>query len=1067
MFIQKKEMRFGGHNMKKLFILIGILMIGLTLTACDHSSVKKVAPVFTSATIEGSNPYDGNELKTYYMAKKTDLRVKIELVNNSNFPITAIVVNGIHYSSSRFTDDSTNSVLYFNVDTGTSLGETIYSIDEINYLDGSNSKTVFISDNNEFKVYVYKDIPIVERENYSLNRSSISIDFNITDIDLVIISGSLTAELYSGDLKVSEQVISTGQTNVEFTDLLANKQYDVKVIADYNLDNLDGVVNNVVLYSGPFLTLPNALPSAVISNFNVSSNNVTFDVIYNDEDLVTDFGGLSVVVYQDDVIIREMIINGTVKDVSFEGLLNDSEYTLRVISNYDLRDGLGVVNGNVLSERVFRTLPRIVPEPLIYNLNIEENRISFNLEIDDPTNIIDKSTLVAKLYVDDVLVKQASVFEYSVNLELFDIFSNYEFTIEIEASYDLNDGTGIRENQIIYSEVINTLQNVAPSVEVSNITITQGYVTIDLRVSDINQTLKSSLEVILYENDEIVKIIPFEVEDESIVLEYLVKNSEVYSIDIVADYNLRDDGGTIENSILFRSVLLSLEPKKPAAELLNIETTNDSIMLDVKYMDIDDTSNLDNIKISLYLDGVKIDEQLINIGMNTVEFTGLLSNSAYEIVVSADYNLDDSAGMQYEQVLISNMIITLEKLIPTAVIKNEVSDYDSITFDVIIFDLDSTNVGNSKAVLYQDGIQTTSTIDLTVGVNNDKTFTGLLSDTDYTIEIITDYDLNDNMGVITSEALDNTSIATIEYMTPIATISNDETLATSIVFDVYVEDDDDKSIGNTIVVLYKDNMAISDEITLVDGDNLGLTYNGLLPNNEYEIKIITDYNLLDRTGLQNDVEIESKIFTTTPYALPVTTATDVVITHESVMFMFDYEDIDSVLVDGSFKVSVWTDGNMLFEKNMLSNIISFDISSMIADVDFTIRITADYDLLDGFELIEDGVIFEEEFTILPYEVPTSEVTLMTINTNNIEMEVLITDTDDVIDGNLTAVLYDKDDVELARKTVYVGENDITFNEQINSMEVYSIVIYADYDLLDGEGLHSDQVLEEHIIYQMD
>ena len=149
--------------MKKLFILFGIMMIGLTISGCDDTTVEVIAPTFGEVVIEGIDPFDGTNLVTFYKGRNTDLGVRITLNNPSNAQITSIVINGYNYRFTRFTEDSTNENIYFEISTGTALGETIYSVDEIVYQDGDNTKTVYVDDNNEFKVYIYKSSPTVER----------------------------------------------------------------------------------------------------------------------------------------------------------------------------------------------------------------------------------------------------------------------------------------------------------------------------------------------------------------------------------------------------------------------------------------------------------------------------------------------------------------------------------------------------------------------------------------------------------------------------------------------------------------------------------------------------------------------------------------------------------------------------------------------------------------------------------------------------------------------------------------------------------------------------------------
>jgi hypothetical protein len=445
------------------------------------------------------------------------------------------------------------------MNVGSTVGEQVYSIDRISYLDGDATKNVDVAEGqgNEFNVIVYKEAPTVERENYQLDKNTISIDLNITDIDTVIEADSLYAKLFSGETLKDEVLITTGLTNVEFDNLDSNKLYEVKVVASYDLADSTGAKTDVVLYSGTYATLANGLPSASFQNVEVSSNSVEFDVDFTDEDAVVTDGGLRVAIYNGETMIGTAInITGATTGLEFDTLLNDSEYTLKVIGDYNLLDGSGISTDKVLAEYVFNTLPRQVPEPTLDDLILLENEISFEVVIDDPNGIIDENTLVAKLYIEDMLVDTAEIGDYEVSFQVVNLFSNHEFKIEIIADYDLNDGKGVQAEKTIYSSVFNTEENARPSVDVSTFLVEQGYVTVNLGVSDTSETLVGALEAVLYEGCTLAEIeaddtcsavevqsIMFDETASQLVFDYPTEAGRSYYVEFYADYNLRDNQG--------------------------------------------------------------------------------------------------------------------------------------------------------------------------------------------------------------------------------------------------------------------------------------------------------------------------------------------------------------------------------------------------------------------------------------------------------------------------------------------------------------------------------------------
>ncbi len=1257
--------------MKRIFILLGIVVISMTLIGCNQTGEVATPPSYLGIKIENTNPVDGTELVPFYKAKYETVLVEISIDNSSGLEIKSIVINGYTYNSSRFNSNSDLDTIFFDLNVGDTAGGTIYSVDRINYIDGENSKSVSSFTNNEFEIYVINGIPTVERENYNLTRGSISIDFSIEDIDSIIAAGTLKAILYSGETLVEEKDIVIGLTTVEFTGLLADKHYEVQIIASFDRNDSSGLLTNVVLYSGIYSTLSNGIPSAVVSGVIVSSNEVTFDIDFTDLDDVIISGGLSVEIYNGEVLVETKNISGDIEGLMFTDLLNDNNYTIKVVGDYNLRDGGGILEDNVLTVYSFSTLPRAIPLPQLLNLDLQENSIEFDVSINNTNDIIVIESIVANLYIEGIFIDSAEIHNSHIDFKVNNLFANKEFTIELVADYDLNDGLGIQEDKIIYSETFSTLENAAPIVNILNTFITQGYVTIDLEVVDENETLISTLTAVLYEEDVAVQSISFDKSAIQIVFDYPTIFEKNYYIEIYADYNLRDGNGAVYDESLRRIVTYTAEAKAPIAEIKNVLTTTSTIGFDISVIDADLTIIDNSIFVYLYLGGSLVYTLGIDSGDTGIDFDMLLSNNEYTIIVKADFNLDDGSGVLSEQVLITHVVNTDIKAIPTSGISNTattdseisfdvdiidndnviipgsilavlyhedvevdnailtpggnfnieftgllssnsyeviffvnydlndgvgvvsdhaigsvtlvttaklgptaefrysaatettitvdifiadaynvvipgtmqavlmlddvpalgilpidlsvgmnsnvifntlysneryyvdviasydlnngepiisnqvlISDYiitvslndatayiteieasiNSITFDADVVDPSSIITANLRAVLYQDEIEIQS-IALLVGTNGGVTFSGIDSETEYVIQIEADYDKNEFTGEVLAGILDFAEALTLPLSPPTTNISDVVPNYDSFSVDIFLNNADGTITGNRKVVLYKDGVPTGAEVVLVDGLNEDVTFTGLLSDSTYEIKIFVDYDLNDENGVQTDEEISSEEIITLAKTVPEIIITNLVITYSAITFTYELNDIYDVLAPGTVKAGLYYDGILQAEKLLFTNQVSFSLTGFLADYDFEILITSDFDLDNGNGLVSDGDVEELPFTTLPYLAPVAQITGTTVNQNSVDLDVLIIDDDSTSTNNLVAVLYDKDNLVLETIALDEGANSVSFSEVLIYREAYSIVIYTDYDLRDGEGEITDVVLAEEFVIE--
>lgn len=1250
--------------MRRIMLVLGMMVTALILVGCTGQGEGLTPPSFVSVKVEDTDPVSGGDFVTFFRAKEQTVTVEVTLNNPDNVNIKSIVIDGYTHTSARFLDQSTRNRIYIDVNVGTTLGEKIYSVDRINYLDGETSLAVSVTTNNEFKIYVYKDVPTVTRENYQLTKNTVSIDFNVIDVDNVINAGSLKAQLYSGETLAQSFDLSTGLSNVVFFGLLADRLYEVKIVASYNLDDNKGTQANVVLYSGTYTTLSNGLPSASITNVSVTSNTVYFDVDYTDDDNVTVAGGLSVAIYNGETLVDHVDISGSTDGLHFEDLLNDNEYTLKVLADYNLGDGQGIRLDNVLAIHTFSTLPRQVPLPQLVNLDLRENSIEFDIAIADPLGIIDEDSLIARLYIEDVFVDEAELFNYHVDFQVNNLFANKEFRIDLIGDYDLNDGNGVQPGEIIFSQIYNTLENALPTVGVESMVVSQGYITLGLDVSDVNETLIGAIEAILYEEGTAVQTIQLDVETTEIVFDYATKAGLTYYIEFFADYNLRDGSGAVFGDSLRRIVSFTAEAKKPIAEISSVAITTSTVDFDVRIVDADETIVTNTSVVYLYLGDTLVAQQALGIGMTSVSFSNLQSNSEYRVVVRTDYDLDDGSGVLSNQLLISQAVVTEAKVIPTSAITNTDTTDTSLSFDVEILDPDAVVTGGSvvaklfyegvevdsqalvngenfnitfggllsdnnyrvrifvdydlndgngttseyqvgelniatepkqppvatflftdadedtivvdievtdvfnvlsgdlKAVLMLDDAPTGDEVDLTVGVNSNVTFNGLFSNERYYINVIADYDLNDGASVFDDEVLETDFVTTVPYDMVSAELTNVTSTVSSITFDVTVEDpsgivtgnlqavlyqsdvatgdvialsvgdnlgvsftaldsnteykiqietdydlneqsgpvlayvldtalaatpplspptatvvsfvedyesftvninvnnEDGTITGITKAVLYKDDVATGQEVVLSDGLNSGIAFTGLLSDNQYEVRVVTDYDINDGSGEQLAVELANGFVTTLAKTVPITNVDALVLTRDRITFDLGLDDVFDVLAPGTLKAGLYYNDTLQAEKLLFTSQVTFDISGFLADYDFEIRISGNYNLNDGNGVVVDGPIDTLSFTTLANATPTADITDITINQNTVDVTVVVTDADDTITENLVVKLFDKDDVEIDAIPISVGVQTVSFTYTVNHGEFYSVVVYSDYNRKDGTGETDAAVLAE-------
>jgi len=174
------------------------------------------------------------ELKTYngetenkYFAKNSPITVSFESTNITDFVPVQAVINGKLYDLTNADDVYSTTTDSYDV-----AGVKNIVIEEVIF---DNSKRIKLDGTDLVKVEILKDEPKVKDFNYKENTdNTVTMSFNLEDSDKALKSSKIVVT-DENDNEVKAVNITSGENEVSF-DLGSSQVYDVKIIADYDLD---------------------------------------------------------------------------------------------------------------------------------------------------------------------------------------------------------------------------------------------------------------------------------------------------------------------------------------------------------------------------------------------------------------------------------------------------------------------------------------------------------------------------------------------------------------------------------------------------------------------------------------------------------------------------------------------------------------------------------------------------------------------------------------------------------------------------------------------------------------
>ena len=408
-----------------------------------------------------------------------------------------------------------------------------------------------------------------------------------------------------------EKVQDVDVTATRLDGLKCNNEYTLK--ATYkNLQNQDETI------AIEFVTYAKATPTVEITNVQSTQTEVSFELNVTDTDNVGAVTKIELLHGNDEPILATDLTART-----FENLLSNNDYTVKVTYTYDLNDGAG--KQQIVKTADIKTKAKAVPTVEITNAQSTQTQVSFELNVTDTDNV-GAITKIELLHGDDEPIVASDLTSRSFE----NLLSNNNYTVKVTYTYDLNDGVG--EQQIVKIADIKTKAKAVPTVEIANVQSTQAEITFELDVTDTDNVGAVTKIELLHGNDEPILATDLTAR----TFENLLSNND-YTVKVTYTYNLNDGAG--KQQIVKTADIKTKAKAMPSATISNLNSTQGTIECDVAYVDEDSVGSV--VEIALY----RLENKIKSVPFAThVSFDGLESGKEYKVVVTYKYDLNDGKG---------------------------------------------------------------------------------------------------------------------------------------------------------------------------------------------------------------------------------------------------------------------------------------------------------------------------------------------------------------------------------------------------------------------------------------
>ena len=676
-----------------------------------------------------------------------------------------------------------------------------------------------------------------------------------------------------------------------------------------------------------------------------------------------------------------------------------TEYTIdaiKYIDGTDIKDVL--INGNKTVSVGIAAKDQVTAS--VTDLKIKESEISFAVDVQDRDGLIaaSKGALKAVLYNGDAIVAEKDI-TLGQNSVLFgDLKIGALYQLAIVGFYDGFTGDGFGAN-LLYKDAFYTKSVILfDAIEIGEQDIFFDYLRTEGAASAVT-ALK------LYRGDTLIAS-PNASEKQ---IKGLLSDT---TYKLVAEYTYAG-----KNEYIYLE-FTTLQYASPDFEIKNPTQTQTTVGFTVTETDADDLGAVSAIEL------ICADGTVNAVSPEQRSFEGLQSGTTYTLKVTYTYDLRDGKG---ERALTKQIQITTDTFTaPSIAFAGVVTGSTGITFAITEIDLDQ--VGAIERIeLLMDGEVVDTITDASI-----RSFSGLRSETEYTVRITYVYDLHDGNGAVT--LTESIRARTVENGVPYILISGGTQTQTSVGF--AIEESDPVGLGNiTKIELFKGDEFIR---AAVSGETR--EFAGLLSNTEYTVKVTYVYNLLDGAGDKTEVkEIKIKTFS---MAKPSVIFESTESTKNTVSFSYNAVDINNV---GRVLRIELLKGDTVVKSSENADCTEF--TDLLSNTRYTVRITYAYDLNDG----SGAQTITREVTVATKRTAAPKVTVESAECAADTLHITLDkrDPDETVKEILVSLLLGEEVIEAKTVTDTAVFEDLLYNE------LYTVLVTVTYDLCDGNGERYD------------
>ncbi len=838
--------------------------------------------------------------------------------------------------------------------------------------------------------------PTVSFKNITSTRKQITYELDLQDPDnlvrLDVVSLLLDGVVIAKNYKLTDQV---------FASLLANHSYELKLEYHYDLNDGQGIIKKSM--SQPVSTTSVIAPTLEITNLTPNETDVTFDIARNEPDEPLEI--MSIELYAADTKVAALT---DFSKLQFENLYADHDYQIIIQYCYDLEDGNATIEKTLTKD--FHT--KKIDAPVISWKGVQgaSRFISFDYEISaTKANIsIQKISLYqAENLIDTITVEEEKYFD--------GLLSNHDYELVLDYQYDLLDGSGVHDGSI--KKTVHTEAMTAPTISYDNELVLgdKDAISYGFNIQDPSQNLKI-IKTELYDGTTLIQTN----DGDKFRFENLL-SVHSYTIKTYCEYDLND--GSASQSIVITADVTTTNYRLPVVTLSDVTASHQSVSFGV---DIVDEDAILSISYYAVYDGEEEVQRTDLVDEPAID--GLLSNHDYTLKIFYSYDLHD--GNAPVQKVISKEFTTLSYENPDFSISLDEIKKTEIFFTVL--ENDEHQLGSVTSVILKQAEQQVQTLENMTG--NSFSLTQLLSNTDYTMEVVYTYDLCDGSG--SHEISKTIDFKTLNKERPTLSVQDLVLGYEEISFDYLIDD--------------IEGICVVDRASILDGTNIIQTtttkkMTGLLSNHDYTLVITYHYDLNDGQGnIEETFETPVKTLERT---VPTIEFVNVGNTLNRIYFDLAWNNpTDAVVTLTSVRLGSQT-------PIQTTELTGFIFEALASNTDYLITVSYEYDLHDGNGL-QQGT--SDQMMKTQAVEPVVEITSIVNTISYIEYTYEVSDPNEVcqIDSLTLNQFKDGEMVEVARMDGGLPTGQ--FRNLIMNQE-YILVLTYSFDLNDSSGKVTRQI----------